>query len=652
MRQLVIAIGIILAFGCKQPDTENRQNSNSATEVEKIIKLVEVQKVLTNKHNRNTAELIQQFHNPQALFRRLSAEAFASVQDSCAVDSLAVLLNDTDEDVRKAAAFSLGQIKHASAEPYLLQTLQYEQSVHVKRIIIEAIGKCGTEVGLNYIATTYYPNDQLLLQTGQAWALARFAIRLMTSDSATIRALTFLAPEIPEKVQIAASQYFARAKQLKFDELFEPLTNAFNSTNNVFIKANLIIPISKSSDKNLRDFLLPLFNETTDYRIIVNALRGLHSLDYESYNDLVFQLLSHPNHHVVNEASTYLLEKGNSSDVEQYSQFATQCQTITGKCSLLQASLLYGKNKRSISDQIISAYHNTTNNYEKALLLKAISGDENNASFIAGQITNSKIEVVRTTGLQALVDLRSADNFDTQNKAKISEYAQYFKEAILSGDAGLIAIAAAIIREPDMNFRLVYDNTYFLTQALKKLDLPKDLETYIELQKTIEFIDGKKTDKPILNYTEPDWERIAAIDTNSEALIKTTKGDIRIRLIVEEAPVTVMKFIDLVKTGYYTNMPFHRVVPAFVVQTGCPRGDGWGSGQFLLRSEFSDLSYDEGYIGMASAGKDTETTQWFITLMPFPHLDGNYTIFAQVVAGMANVHKLELGDNIISIELR
>jgi cyclophilin family peptidyl-prolyl cis-trans isomerase len=86
-----------------------------------------------------------------------------------------------------------------------------------------------------------------------------------------------------------------------------------------------------------------------------------------------------------------------------------------------------------------------------------------------------------------------------------------------------------------------------------------------------------------------------------------------------------------------------------VVQTGCSRGDGYGSEDYSLRSEFSLTRYREGAVGMASAGKDTEGTQWFISHSPTPHLDGRYTIFAQVVEGMDVVRNIAVGDKILSV---
>jgi cyclophilin family peptidyl-prolyl cis-trans isomerase len=120
-------------------------------------------------------------------------------------------------------------------------------------------------------------------------------------------------------------------------------------------------------------------------------------------------------------------------------------------------------------------------------------------------------------------------------------------------------------------------------------------------------------------------------------------------LLVDEAPGSVSNFVTLARSGYFNGLYFHRVVPNFVIQGGCHRGDGYGSEAFSIRSEFSQRRYTTGTVGMASAGKDTEGTQWFITHSPTPHLDGAYTIFAYVFSGQDVVGQIEVGDQIIAV---
>ncbi len=134
--------------------------------------------------------------------------------------------------------------------------------------------------------------------------------------------------------------------------------------------------------------------------------------------------------------------------------------------------------------------------------------------------------------------------------------------------------------------------------------------------------------------------------------VATNRGDYLIELDIENAPASASNFLDLVDKGYYSNKVFHRVVPNFVIQTGCPRGDGYGSVPYSIRSEFDLHDYRTGACGMASAGNDTESCQWFVTHSPTPHLEGRYSIFGYVTEGMDVVNSIHEGDTIFSISYK
>jgi cyclophilin family peptidyl-prolyl cis-trans isomerase len=102
-------------------------------------------------------------------------------------------------------------------------------------------------------------------------------------------------------------------------------------------------------------------------------------------------------------------------------------------------------------------------------------------------------------------------------------------------------------------------------------------------------------------------------------------------------------------SGFCDGKAVLRVVPNFVIQGGDERGDGYGSLDYVLATELDAGSYGEGALGMGNEGKDTEGTQWFVTRNPAPHLDGVYTRFGTVVAGMQAVHEIEIGDPAVSV---
>jgi cyclophilin family peptidyl-prolyl cis-trans isomerase len=117
-------------------------------------------------------------------------------------------------------------------------------------------------------------------------------------------------------------------------------------------------------------------------------------------------------------------------------------------------------------------------------------------------------------------------------------------------------------------------------------------------------------------------------------------------LYFDIAPLTVINFIDLAKDEYYNGIIFHRVIPNFVAQAGDPEGTGWGGPGYEIRCEYSSETYRRGTVGIATSGKDTGGSQFFITHTPLPHLDGRYTVMGQVLSGMDVVDQIVKGDTI------
>ena len=133
--------------------------------------------------------------------------------------------------------------------------------------------------------------------------------------------------------------------------------------------------------------------------------------------------------------------------------------------------------------------------------------------------------------------------------------------------------------------------------------------------------------------------------------VHTSRGDLDLLLNADAAPRTVANFLKLAAMGFYDGVLFHRVVPDFVVQAGCPRGDGWGGPEWTIRCEINRLSYVRGTLGMALAGKDTGGSQWFICHSAQPHLDGRYTVFGKLVKGWDVLDAIEQGDHILRVTL-
>jgi len=120
---------------------------------------------------------------------------------------------------------------------------------------------------------------------------------------------------------------------------------------------------------------------------------------------------------------------------------------------------------------------------------------------------------------------------------------------------------------------------------------------------------------------------------NLTATIKTSKGEIKLNLFDDKAPVTVANFVNLAKKGFYDGLKFHRVIADFMIQGGCPTGNGTGGPGYRFEDECTpELKHDKpGKLSMANAGPNTNGSQFFITHVPTPWLDGKHTVFGAVV---------------------
>jgi cyclophilin family peptidyl-prolyl cis-trans isomerase len=136
------------------------------------------------------------------------------------------------------------------------------------------------------------------------------------------------------------------------------------------------------------------------------------------------------------------------------------------------------------------------------------------------------------------------------------------------------------------------------------------------------------------------------------ATIKTVHGNIVLKFFPKDAPNTVTRITELMKSGFYDGLVFHRVVPNFVIQGGDPTGTGAGGSGVKLKAEFNQRPHIKGTLAMArSQDVDSADSQFYIALSTIPHLDGSYTVFGKVIEGLDLLEKIQQGDKMLSINV-
>lgn len=139
-----------------------------------------------------------------------------------------------------------------------------------------------------------------------------------------------------------------------------------------------------------------------------------------------------------------------------------------------------------------------------------------------------------------------------------------------------------------------------------------------------------------------------------QAVMDTDRGRMILDLYPDAAPGTVDNFVKLIQSGFYDGLTFHRVIPNFVVQGGCPRGDGTGGPGYTIKCETAGNPHKHvrGSLSMAHAGKDTGGSQFFICHSPQSHLDNVHTVFGQVVEGLDVLDQIRQGDHMTAVSIR
>ena len=606
--------------------------------------------------HRQTDSLMMMLRNKQPLLRIEAAYGLASVRDERAADLLHKGLNDAVPEVREACAYALGQIMNASSIEPLAFSLRYESKPSVYLAIMEALGKiAGTlhaknqtpdivqnavDALINFEKTDSVGTNGLAKATfwlhQAGWGEAQLMNRmhaLYANQSATNR----------RAIAFAASRY----KGIWYNDTLQAnhfLEMFCNDSDALAKMAGLAIAPRINSQFALKAVTSQLNDTSQQPEVLIAACRAAAKMDSVKSDNLI-HLCNSTDRHVVEEALQAMMKK--EIDAQTWTKIDASTTSQSSYVQSIAMRLRGAHNDTLALSSLLHSIDSEADAYSKLALIRALGSFPSAAERCLERAISESDVLIKNAYTEAFIECHQSRAFSSA-----INYVDALLRIFSQNDIGLQALTAAELRAIELSPEQKVVVTQSLNSALQGLDLPREVETYNELVKTINAMGIQSLGEIEPTFNHPiDWNLIKTISHKQRALIATTQGNIVILLHVDDAPGSVANFVQLVNDGFYNGKYFHRVIPNFVAQGGCPRGDGMGGTDYTIRSEFRLHSYGTGTVGLASAGPDTESCQWFITHVPTPHLEGRYTIFAHVIQGMDVVQHIGIGDRIESITL-
>lgn len=565
--------------------------------------------VLEAQDHRDTQRLLALLTDTSSVVREAAAMAFASVQDSAANQALLMALRDEQPSVRQAAA----------------RALSFTADTTVAKMLAEqALKETSAEV-----ANSIYASSFRALVRAKPAQDPKLLFAAFTKSTGYQRAcIADVLRRLPKEL---IAPHEARYVELLQRER-EP-----------YVKVLLIAGLRNFSDIRAAKAAAELVRDP-DPMIRVAALRAHAAIAGKGAMDELFQAV-HDSAAAVRSTAVDLLKTMDDLDGEACWKAGQEATDTMVKIPMYGFAAKSGN--ESTRDQAKAAleglWKKEHNPYRRAALI------ESNAGFVP-------VDTLLLWMDQALPAVERQAAFAAAVKRAIPSSGplreSVLRAAFRTNDPGLIAAAADELSKADgQTVALVLDSTVE-QQIRADLHPNRDLETLQLLDQVVAKRNGAVAPvhrAPIYNHPI-DLARLANLKEGQRYRISTEKGEVVIAIEPNAAPGTCAAFDSLVSSGYYNGKSFHRIVPNFVAQGGCPRGDGYGAMAWTLRTEIGQTGFVAGAVGIASAGRDTESCQFFITLAPAPHLDGRYTRFAHVVSGMDVAQRLVVGDRMNLVE--
>jgi cyclophilin family peptidyl-prolyl cis-trans isomerase len=642
-------IGFLLCIACILIQCNKPTSYNKFLDPE-LVKLADF------ADHRTTDSVLTYLTHRQPMLRVEAAYALASVRDPKAVDALHKAVLDPVAEVRTAAAYALGQLLHPSSIEPLSKQLLIESNAAAVISICEALGKIAGGLHASSTAPEWVENSANALFNFErsdsigVHAVAKAAFWLHNAgwdDTRFMNKLSALFPSQPvinrRMIAFAMGRYrgewFTDTLQCnRFLQALEVESDTLTRTASMAVSAKCA---SSQAAGYIRACLLSS-QPSLEWTLASCRAAGKHT-GIEAAS--ILPLLSDNRTSVAEEACIALQSKKLTADEVNDLSLRMSSFPITVQAAC--ARLLHQNGATLNVESWLGKIDGNLPVYDRLSCIRALG------------VTGKCADVCLERALQ-VPDILEANAYteafiESHNKVDFPAgipFAESLRNLILRSDIGITALCAAELRNDSISTAEKQLLNTTLLEALERCALPKEVETANEIIKTLNAWGITPREEIKVTFNHPiDWELVKSIPRRQHAIIETSQGTIEIELHVEDAPGSVASFVSLCRSGFFDGKSFHRVVPNFVIQGGCPRGDGMGGTDYTLRSEFRLHDYSSGAVGLASSGPDTESCQWFITHIPTPHLEGRYTIFAHVVKGMDVVDKISVGDSILRITL-
>lgn len=613
------AVFLVLAFwSCGSRDKEISAPPNGWSE-ERLLQVLDAQE------RRESDKLCAFLSDTSADVRAVAAFAFASVQDSTSQGCLVKALADEDPHVRRYAAFALSWVADSVSLDRLNNVAENEKDTAVQRVMYESGFRA--ELAL-------HKHDAIWL------------ISYLESDNRSIRT--------------RAAQTLARLPKEELVGSSNSVMHAVDVERDPGVRMFLIAALKHNATMEVTDKLRTIASSDTLAMIRIAALRALGAKEDPIQAAFILECARDKDpgvRQVAVEQLQRIKEPLDGDAIWRTAESHTDTGTRLSLCSLV---MKHGAEQTRAACRSHLQSMKDIGPYGSAATILAL-GPALSSDTLLTLIRSAEPAVVRQAALTVALDQireRMARSRFASRKAQYAEIGIVVREVVSTGDAGLISSIAEMLEQEEPDVIVLLLPGELDKEARVPLHPIRDLETILLLDKVVAKRDGTSKGSPfdsakgnLVPFNHPiDKSKLQALKQGQQYRIVTNMGEIIIATDVNDCPGSSLAFDSLVASGYYDGKYFHRIVPNFVAQGGCPRGDGYGGMPWTLRTEIGLRGFTEGSVGLASAGHDTESCQFFIMTADAPHLDGRYTRFGQVVSGLDVARHLKVGDVMTRVE--